>query len=95
MLGGFVWLDTSACGCSAPPFIPFSPGVIVLLAIEELLPRILLCDLIGCCSFTLEVEFTSVELGNSFLSVNVILNTKVSCIAFHMSRFVRPCELTI
>jgi len=78
-----------------PSIYIFSLGVIVLLAIEELLPCILLCDLIGCCSCTLEAEFTSVELCNSFLSVNVILNTKVSCIAFHMSRFVRPCELTI
>jgi len=77
-----------------PPFI-FFPRCDCLIAIEELLPRIISCDLIGCCSCTLEVEFSGVELCNSFLSVNVILNTKVLCIAFHMSRSVRPYELTI
>ena len=70
----------------------FPPGVIVLLAIEELLPCILSCDFYNC---TLEVEFTSVELCNSFLSVIVILNMKVLCIASHMSRSVRLCEPTI
>ena len=73
----------------------FPPGLIVLLAIEELLPCIVLCDLIGCCSYTVEVRFTSVELCNSFLSVNVILNTKVSGITSHSSRSVRPREPTI
>ena len=90
------WTSSIERVVSQPLHLFLSPrGVIVLPVIEELLPCILLCDLIGCCSCTLEVEFTSVKLCNSFLRVNVILKTKVSCIAFHSSRSVRSCEPTI
>jgi len=35
------------------------------------------------------------ETCNSYLNMYEILNMKESCIAFHSSRSIRPCELTI
>jgi len=71
-----------ACGCSTPPFIPFSPGV---NAIGGLQAYILICNSIRLCICTLDLSNASTELCNSFLSIHVILNRKVMyCISFEL-----------
>ena len=51
--------------------------------------------LIKICICTSGLNNASVELCNSFLSINLILNTKASCIASHSSCSLRSCAPTI
>jgi len=64
------------CGCSTPPFIPFSPGVNVTGGLQTC---IIICDSIRLCICTLDLSNASIELFNSFLGIHVILNRKVMC----------------
>jgi len=67
-----------ACGCSTPRFIPFFQGWTLLVAC-----RLVLCNLIRLYICTLDLSNVGVELCNSFLIVNVILNMKcLYCISF-------------
>jgi len=69
-----------ACGCSTPPFIPFSSSVSVIGGLQTC---IFICDSIKLCICTLDLSNASIELYNSFLSIHVILNRKVMyCISF-------------
>ena len=68
-----------ACGCSTSPFISFPQGV---NAIGRLQSCILLWNSIRLCICTLDLKNASVELCNSFLSVNVILGNK--CYVLHL-----------
>jgi len=60
-----------------------------------LLPCISLWDLIRWCKYTSEWRSSSGRICNSFLRMYVISNTEILCIAFHLSRSVRPYEPTI
>ena len=64
-----------------PSIYIFSPGV---SAIGGLQSCILLCNSIRLCICTLDLKNASVELCNSLLSVNVILDMK--CYVLHFIR---------
>ena len=66
------------CGCSTPPFITFPPGVNAIGGPQSC---ILLCNSTSMCICTLDLNNVSVELCNSLLSVNVILDMK--CYVLH------------
>ena len=64
-----------------PSIYIFSPGV---NAIDGLKSCILICNSFKLCICTLDLNNASVELCNSFLSVNVILDMK--CYVLHFIR---------
>ena len=89
-----------ACGCSTPPLYLFPPGIKVLKIIKflaTLYSSMWSWEVPLLCSFIWNYqEYTCIfELFNSYLDMYVILNTKESCIALHLSLYVRPCEPTI